>query len=82
MPGSVSAEDPPSRGACLTFTIDNILNLKQRGGKESDASEKRRGKRCAEGLPGWDVRRGSDSSPEETGRGGLTHAAWGAKYSI
>lgn len=68
MPGSMSKEDAPSRGASLTFTIDNILNLKQRGGKELDASEKRRGKRCTEGVLAWDVRRRNDSTPRETGK--------------
>lgn len=30
MPGNMSKEDGPSRSSCFTFTIDSILNLKQR----------------------------------------------------
>lgn len=68
MPGNMSKEDAPGRSASLTFTIDNILNLKQRGAKEFDASEKRRGKKCTEDLLAWDVRGRHDSGPEETGK--------------
>lgn len=73
MPGTMSKEDAPSRGASLTFTIDNILNLKQRGGKEL---EKRGGKKYTGGLLGWDVRRRNDSPPEETGKEDFTNTAW------
>ncbi|XP_076015552.1 uncharacterized protein LOC143007932 [Genypterus blacodes] len=73
MPGNMSKEDaqpppPPScRAASLTFTIDNILNLKQHGGK-FDAKEKpERG--CKHGIQprcgeAWDVRRRDET--EET----------------
>ncbi|CAG00718.1 unnamed protein product [Tetraodon nigroviridis] len=64
----MSKEDAPGRSASLTFTIDNILNLKQRGGKEFDASEKRRSKKCREDLLAWDVRERHDSTSEETGK--------------
>ncbi|XP_003966951.3 homeobox protein HMX2-like [Takifugu rubripes] len=66
MPGNMSKEDAPSRGASLTFTIDHILNLKQRGGQELYASKERRGKGCTEDLQAWDVRRRRDSTSEET----------------
>lgn len=65
MPGNMSKEDAPSRGASLTFTIDHILNLKQRGGQES---KERRDKGCTEDLRAWDVRRRRDSTSEETGK--------------
>lgn len=68
MPGNMSKEDAPTRGASLTFTIDNILNLKQRGGEEFDGSKQRGDKRCPEDLQAWDVRRRYDSTSEETGK--------------
>lgn len=71
MPGNMSKEDAPSRGASLTFTIDHILNLKQRGGQEFDASKERKDKGCTEDLQAWDVRRRRDSTSEETGKGDL-----------
>ncbi|KAM7377335.1 hypothetical protein PAMA_013903 [Pampus argenteus] len=42
MPGNMSKEDAPSRSASLTFTIDNILNLKQRDGGNVDGSNEQR----------------------------------------
>uniref|UniRef100_A0A3B4VAV9 Homeobox domain-containing protein n=1 Tax=Seriola dumerili TaxID=41447 RepID=A0A3B4VAV9_SERDU len=42
MPGNMSKEDAPSRSASLTFTIDNILNLKQRDGGDFGASKAQR----------------------------------------
>ncbi|CAJ1086229.1 homeobox protein HMX3-like [Xyrichtys novacula] len=72
MPGNMSKEDAPSRSASLTFTIDNILNLKQRdggGGGGGGGSERRDGG-CksefqARGEEAWDVRRRQDSGSEE-----------------
>ncbi|XP_010735530.3 homeobox protein HMX2 [Larimichthys crocea] len=67
MPGNMSKEDAPSRSASLTFTIDNILNLKQRdagdleqrdGGCKKDFQA-----RCDEV---WDVRRRHCSGSDET----------------
>ncbi|KAM6959894.1 H6 family homeobox 4 [Tautogolabrus adspersus] len=65
MPGNMSKEDAPSRSASLTFTIDNILNLKQRDGGSSE----RRDGGCksefqARGEEVWDVRRRSGGSEE------------------
>lgn len=72
MPGNMSKEDSPSRSASLTFTIDNILNLKQRDGGDLDGSKEpgNRGSRdfqarCEEV---WDVRRRHGSGLDETGR--------------
>ncbi|XP_074518311.1 H6 family homeobox 4 [Halichoeres trimaculatus] len=69
MPQNMSKEDAPSRSASLTFTIDNILNLKQRDGG-GGGSERRDGG-CksefqARGEEVWDVRRRQDSGSEET----------------
>lgn len=74
MPGNMSKEDAPPtcRTASLTFTIDNILNLKQHGAKFDARERPERGRkhghqaRCGEV---WDVRR-RDAS-EETGNRGL-----------
>ncbi|XP_060887509.1 homeobox protein HMX1-like [Labrus mixtus] len=73
MPGNMSKEDAPSRSASLTFTIDNILNLKQRdggggGGGGGGGSERRDGG-CksefqARGEEVWDVRRRSGGAEE------------------
>lgn len=72
MPGTMSKEDAPSRSASLTFTIDNILNLKQRDSGDSDASREQRERGCkrdfqarCDGL--WDVRRRHDSGSDDTG---------------
>ncbi|KAM8897959.1 homeobox protein HMX3-like [Spinachia spinachia] len=46
MPGNMSKEDAPTRSASLTFTIENILNLKQPGGGDWDASEAQRDAGC------------------------------------
>uniref|UniRef100_A0A3Q3GTS0 Homeobox protein HMX3-like n=1 Tax=Labrus bergylta TaxID=56723 RepID=A0A3Q3GTS0_9LABR len=56
MPGNMSKEDAPSRSASLTFTIDNILNLKQDGGCKSEFQ--------ARGEEVWDVRRRSGGAEE------------------
>uniref|UniRef100_A0A3B3YY93 Homeobox domain-containing protein n=1 Tax=Poecilia mexicana TaxID=48701 RepID=A0A3B3YY93_9TELE len=43
MPENMSKEDGPSRSACFTFTIDSILNLKQRqDGARLDALKEQR----------------------------------------
>uniref|UniRef100_UPI0037E989E6 H6 family homeobox 4 n=1 Tax=Semicossyphus pulcher TaxID=241346 RepID=UPI0037E989E6 len=71
MPGNMSKEDAPSRSASLTFTIDNILNLKQRDGGGGGGGAERRDAGCksefqARGEEVWDVRRRQDSGAEET----------------
>ncbi|XP_042368611.1 homeobox protein HMX2-like [Plectropomus leopardus] len=72
MPGNMSKEDAPGRSASLTFTIDNILNLKQRDGGDSDASKgQQRDSGCKDGLQAryeavWDVRSRHDSGSEQT----------------
>ncbi|XP_070711125.1 H6 family homeobox 4 [Pempheris klunzingeri] len=71
MPGNMSKEDAPSRSASLTFTIDNILNLKQRDGGDLDGSEERGDNGWKSGFQArcdevWDVRRKRDSASEET----------------
>lgn len=70
MPGNMSKEDAPSRSASLTFTIDSILNLKQRDGEDLDASKGQSGwKRDFQARrdEAWDVRRRHCSGPDETG---------------
>ncbi|XP_041840359.1 homeobox protein HMX3-like [Melanotaenia boesemani] len=67
MPGNMSKEDAPSRSACLTFTIDNILNLKQQDGP--DFEERDVG--CKNDFQArykeeWDVRRKHDSGSDES----------------
>ncbi|CAN9509664.1 unnamed protein product [Ophioblennius macclurei] len=76
MPGNMSKEDAPSRSACLTFTIDSILNLKQRDGAESGGFKGQNG--CKSEFQtryeeAWDVRR-SDSGPVETVKPKVHHA--------
>ncbi|XP_041635834.1 H6 family homeobox 4 [Cheilinus undulatus] len=70
MPGNMSKEDAPSRSASLTFTIDNILNLKQRDGGGGGGPERRdggcRSEFQARGEELWDVRRRQDSGSDET----------------
>lgn len=76
MPGNMSKADAPSRSASLTFTIDSILNLKQRDRGDSDASkeERERGRkgdfraRCDE-L--WDVRGRHESGADDAGNRGF-----------
>lgn len=69
MPGNMtSKEDGPSRSACFTFTIDSILNLKQRRSRDSGGST---GDFQAGYEEPWDVRRERDSGSEETGKSGL-----------
>ncbi|XP_045921674.1 homeobox protein HMX2-like [Micropterus dolomieu] len=65
MPGNMSKEDAPSRSASLTFTIDNILNLKRQD--SGDFSQGDRG--CKEDFQArcdevWDVRRRHGSADE------------------
>lgn len=72
MPGNMSKEDAPSRSASLTFTIDNILNLKQRASGNFDGSKEQRDSGCKNDFQErfdevWDVRRRHDSGAEETG---------------
>lgn len=69
MPGNMSKEDAPGRSASLTFTIDSILNLKQRdrgelGSKGDGGLTEDFEARCEE-L--WGVRRRRDSGAEDTG---------------
>ncbi|XP_067436357.1 homeobox protein HMX3-A-like [Thunnus thynnus] len=71
MPGNMSKEDAPSRSASLTFTIDNILNLKQRDSGNFDGSKQQRDSGCKNDFQAridevWDVRRRHDSGSEET----------------
>ncbi|XP_022616450.1 homeobox protein HMX2-like [Seriola dumerili] len=71
MPGNMSKEDAPSRSASLTFTIDNILNLKQRDGGDFGASKAQRDSGCKNDFQAryeevWDVRRRHGSGQEET----------------
>uniref|UniRef100_A0A3Q2Q774 Homeobox protein HMX2-like n=1 Tax=Fundulus heteroclitus TaxID=8078 RepID=A0A3Q2Q774_FUNHE len=72
MPGNMSKEDGPSRSSCFTFTIDSILNLKQRQDcARLDALKEQRDfvcrsdfqKRCEEA---WDVPRKRDCESDET----------------
>lgn len=76
MPGNMSKEDAPSRSASLTFTIDNILNLKQRDCGDLDASKEQRDRGCKKDFQArcgevWDVRRRHDSGSDETGKLGI-----------
>nr|XP_015802434.2 homeobox protein HMX1 [Nothobranchius furzeri] len=70
----MSTENAPSRSACLTFTIDSILNLKQqRDGEDSDGFKVQRvGGVKNEFHSGyekaWDVRRTRDSLSEDTAK--------------
>ncbi|XP_028285595.1 homeobox protein HMX2-like [Parambassis ranga] len=72
MLGNMSKEaHAPSRSACLTFTIDSILNLKQQDGADFGGSKEQRG--CKNDFQAryqevWDVRRRHDSASEETVR--------------
>ncbi|XP_040887331.1 homeobox protein HMX2-like [Toxotes jaculatrix] len=73
MPGNMSKEDSPSRSASLTFTIDNILNLKQQDSGDFDGSKGQRGSGCKNDFQArreevWDVRRRHDSGSEETAK--------------
>ncbi|KAM4713809.1 uncharacterized protein FYW61_018948 [Anableps anableps] len=72
MPENMSKEDGPSRSACFTFTIDSILNLKQRqDGARLDALKEQRDigcksdsqRRCEEV---WDVPKKDDGESDET----------------
>ncbi|XP_073330603.1 H6 family homeobox 4 [Pagrus major] len=66
MPGNMSKEDAPSRSASLTFTIDNILNLKRRDGGDLDGSKEQKKDFQARCDELWDVRRRRDSGSDET----------------
>ncbi|XP_033962466.1 homeobox protein HMX2-like [Pseudochaenichthys georgianus] len=71
MPRNMSKEDAPSRSASLTFTIDNILNLKQRDRGDSAGTKERGDTGCKEDLRArcedpWDVRKRHGSGSEET----------------
>lgn len=76
MPGNMSKEDAPSRSTCLTFTIDNILNLRPQGSGDLDCSNGQKDGGCKNVLEEredvWDVRR-----TEETG-----NSAGYTKYHI
>ncbi|KAK5848383.1 hypothetical protein PBY51_006002 [Eleginops maclovinus] len=71
MPRNMSKEDAPSRSASLTFTIDNILNLKQRDRGNCAGTKELGDSGCKEDLrarceEGWDVRRRHGSGSDET----------------
>lgn len=75
MPGNMSKEDAPGRSASLTFTIDNILNLKQRDSGDLNAVKEQRDRGCKKdfqvrGDEEWDVRRRHGSGADQTGKGG------------
>lgn len=69
MPGNIMSkeeDDAPSRSASsLTFTIDNILNLKQRESGDLSKGQRRDSKEDLHGV--WDVRRRHGSGAEQTG---------------
>uniref|UniRef100_A0A673CUZ0 Homeobox domain-containing protein n=1 Tax=Sphaeramia orbicularis TaxID=375764 RepID=A0A673CUZ0_9TELE len=70
MPGNMSKEDGPGRSASLTFTIDNILNLKQRDGPRAQPDS------------GWKnefQHRGESAAPPTTGSSPGTHGAHGTE---
>ncbi|XP_017295120.2 homeobox protein HMX2 [Kryptolebias marmoratus] len=65
MPGNgMSKEGGASRSACFTFTIDSILNLKQRDARDADGPGR-------EFEEPWDVRRERDGRSEETAEPGV-----------
>lgn len=70
MPGNMSKEDAPSRSASLTFTIDSILNLKQRDGGDF-GSKAQRNSGCtkdeAERETAWGAQRRRRSGSEDAG---------------
>ncbi|KAF0029223.1 homeobox protein HMX2-like [Scophthalmus maximus] len=72
MPGNMSKGDAPtSRSASLTFTIDSILNLRQRDGGDRDAARRQGDSGCkgdfeAQYEEVWDVRRRHDSESDGT----------------
>lgn len=74
MPGNMSKGDAPtSRSASLTFTIDSILNLRQRDGGDRDAARRQGDSGCkgdfeAQYEEVWDVRRRHDSESDGTGK--------------
>ncbi|XP_059210384.1 homeobox protein HMX2-like [Centropristis striata] len=71
MPGSMtSKEDAPGRSASsLTFTIDNILNLKQRDSGDTEGTRgQQRDRGCKDALQAryeevWDVRTTDETEP-------------------
>ncbi|XP_030018597.1 homeobox protein HMX2-like [Sphaeramia orbicularis] len=65
MPGNMSKEDGPGRSASLTFTIDNILNLKQRDGPRAQPDSGWKNEFQVRFEEMWDVRRRHDSCPED-----------------
>uniref|UniRef100_A0A3Q0S847 Homeobox domain-containing protein n=1 Tax=Amphilophus citrinellus TaxID=61819 RepID=A0A3Q0S847_AMPCI len=72
MPGNMSKEDAPSRSTCLTFTIDNILNLRPHESGDLDGSKGQKDSGCKNVLEArcedvWDVRRTRVSGSEGTG---------------
>uniref|UniRef100_A0A8C3A7Y1 Homeobox domain-containing protein n=1 Tax=Cyclopterus lumpus TaxID=8103 RepID=A0A8C3A7Y1_CYCLU len=73
MPGNMSKEDAPSRSASLTFTIDNILNLKQRGSGDWDGSKQQRDAGFKDETGNWECPRvhradcGENASPPTSG---------------
>ncbi|CAI5668817.1 unnamed protein product [Oreochromis niloticus] len=76
MPGNMSKEDAPSRSTCLTFTIDNILNLRPQGSGDLDCSNGQKDGGCKNVLEEredvWDVRRTEERVKPRVQRGGNT----------
>lgn len=77
MPGNMSKEDAPSRSTCLTFTIDNILNLRPQESGDLDCSNGQREGGCKNVLEErcedvWDVRRTEETVKPRVQRGGNT----------
>lgn len=71
MPGNMSKEDAPSRSTCLTFTIDNILNLRPHESGDLDGTKGQKGSGCKNVLEARcedvrDVRRTRVSGSEGT----------------
>ncbi|XP_023139128.1 homeobox protein HMX2-like [Amphiprion ocellaris] len=69
MPGNMSKDDASSRSACLTFTIDNILNLKQQDGGALGSLKEKRASECKNDFQApyeevWDVRRRLDGGSQ------------------
>lgn len=74
----MSKEDVPSRSASLTFTIDNILNLKPRDSGDLDAAKGQRNRGWKKDVAALrdderDVRRRTDSGAERAGRRHESH---------
>uniref|UniRef100_A0A3B5A6Q5 Homeobox protein HMX2-like n=1 Tax=Stegastes partitus TaxID=144197 RepID=A0A3B5A6Q5_9TELE len=64
MPGNMSKDDASSRS--LTFTIDNILNLKQRDGGDLGSLKEQKNDFQARYEEVWDVRKRHDGGTQAT----------------